>query len=359
MTSEARCHKCYAALKPGAEFCGRCGTKLDQQPAATGSAGSAGAGRSVEPIAGECPSCHNWNRPNASFCASCGTQLSQAGTPPGAASSGGYQTPTTGTPQSSSPPQYGEPSSSAPPSAGPSSSAPPPSSAGSYRPEAPSPSAPPAGQGPAGQVNEDPWAPQPAAAPEYRRPMSPDAACPRCGALKNPQDPACTNCGLPFGRGAYAGIPPSVASRGKPAGFWIRLVARIIDSVLLFIVLSILDAIGISFEIDLFEFTDPDGEIVAFPFDLVAFIVSMLYAPIALAVWGTTIGKVIFSIYVYDADGKTPLTFGRALGRELATYVSTFTFLIGYIMAAFRTDKRALHDLIAGTYPTVRRKRSR
>ena len=36
-------------------------------------------------------------------------------------------------------------------------------------------------------------------------------------------------------------------------------------------------------------------------------------------------------------------------GRMLATIVSTLTLGVGYLMVAFREDKRSLHDLIVGT----------
>jgi uncharacterized RDD family membrane protein YckC len=44
-----------------------------------------------------------------------------------------------------------------------------------------------------------------------------------------------------------------------------------------------------------------------------------------------------------------PLSLWRAILRELGYIVSLLTFGIGYLMAGIRPDKRALHDLIAGT----------
>lgn len=83
----------------------------------------------------------------------------------------------------------------------------------------------------------------------------------------------------------------------------------------------------------------------------------LLYNVTFLSIFGTTPAKKLFKIYILDATGTRPLNPVRALGRELGKYLSAIILLIGYIMAAFRTDKRALHDLIGGTYPTIRRNR--
>jgi uncharacterized RDD family membrane protein YckC len=43
------------------------------------------------------------------------------------------------------------------------------------------------------------------------------------------------------------------------------------------------------------------------------------------------------------------LSFGQATGRYFATFLSALILCIGFIMAGIRSDKRALHDLLAGT----------
>ncbi|QSJ20608.1 RDD family protein [Nostoc sp. UHCC 0702] len=43
------------------------------------------------------------------------------------------------------------------------------------------------------------------------------------------------------------------------------------------------------------------------------------------------------------------ISFDRATGRYFGKYISTMTFLIGYIMAAYTKKKQALHDILAGT----------
>jgi uncharacterized RDD family membrane protein YckC len=64
--------------------------------------------------------------------------------------------------------------------------------------------------------------------------------------------------------------------------------------------------------------------------------------------YAATPGKMVVGKKVIVADGS-PMTVGRALGRYFATYISSFTLGIGYIMAAFDSEKRALHDRICDT----------
>ena len=53
-------------------------------------------------------------------------------------------------------------------------------------------------------------------------------------------------------------------------------------------------------------------------------------------------------IKVIRSDGA-PITYGRAAGRFFAEYLSLLTIYIGYIMAGFDEEKRALHDHICDT----------
>jgi len=53
-------------------------------------------------------------------------------------------------------------------------------------------------------------------------------------------------------------------------------------------------------------------------------------------------------IRVVSMDGG-PLSFGQSVGRYFATFLSALILGIGFVMAGVRSDKRALHDLLAGT----------
>ena len=71
---------------------------------------------------------------------------------------------------------------------------------------------------------------------------------------------------------------------------------------------------------------------------------------------GNLAGQVLYPVFAGGLmlgcraiDRGEPLTFGQATGRYFATFLSAIILCIGFIMAGIRTDKRALHDLLAGT----------
>jgi uncharacterized RDD family membrane protein YckC len=85
-----------------------------------------------------------------------------------------------------------------------------------------------------------------------------------------------------------------------------------------------------------------------------------IVAGIALAIWaftyftyslaatGRTVGKAIIGTRVVRADG-TDLRTGRAALRVLVTPLSLILLGIPLLLVVLRADRRALHDLIAGT----------
>jgi uncharacterized RDD family membrane protein YckC len=75
---------------------------------------------------------------------------------------------------------------------------------------------------------------------------------------------------------------------------------------------------------------------------------SALYSTVLHAIGGQTLGKLVVGIRVVGIEGE-PLTAGAALLRWFAYGVSLAPLGAGFLMAGLRRDKRALHDLIAGT----------
>jgi uncharacterized RDD family membrane protein YckC len=68
----------------------------------------------------------------------------------------------------------------------------------------------------------------------------------------------------------------------------------------------------------------------------------------SLAVAGRTFGKLVVGLRVVDADGH-PLSVRRALLRTIAFPLSFLLFFLGFVLALFQKQRRALHDLLAGT----------
>jgi len=144
------------------------------------------------------------------------------------------------------------------------------------------------------------------------------------------------------------------------AGFWRRLGALIVDSIIIGIAIGIvgtlLQAIGIPFfATQSFEATGGDaglGASAEVELNPVASIISIVliwlyYALQESGPRGATLGKRVIGIRVVDTAGNR-VSFARATGRHFAKYLSALILAIGYIMAAFTAKKQALHDMIAG-----------
>ena len=134
-------------------------------------------------------------------------------------------------------------------------------------------------------------------------------------------------------------------AKDGPAGFWIRGVALVIDFVIFSLVQMSLTGLA-----RLVADLDPEESMSVAP--LVGFftlLFAALYTSALHAMGGQTIGKMIVGIRVVDVDDGELPPFGAAFLRFMAYFASVATFTAGYLMAGLRRDKRALHDLIAGT----------
>jgi len=75
---------------------------------------------------------------------------------------------------------------------------------------------------------------------------------------------------------------------------------------------------------------------------------SFVYFAYSLATTGRTIGKAIVGTRVVRKDGSA-LGATRAILRVLATVLSFAILCLGFVFILIRKDRRALHDLIAGS----------
>lgn len=131
------------------------------------------------------------------------------------------------------------------------------------------------------------------------------------------------------------------------AGFWIRVVANLIDSVVLFIPLFI-----INFVLQMMTLmADSEGVIVGVLTVLILLnliIVALYYILTTSSKMQGTVGKKLLNMRVVDAGGNR-ISAGRSFGRFLSYMLSGFLY-IGYIMVGLTPEKRGLHDYIAGTW---------
>ncbi len=132
-------------------------------------------------------------------------------------------------------------------------------------------------------------------------------------------------------------------------GFWIRFGARFVDGIILLIVNMV---VRLPFQMSLMNAgpnTSVSGVLGVFGFLLllqVAF--NIAYETFFIGKYGATPGKMACKLRVVMSDGS-PVSYLRAFARYFAYILSGFTLLIGFIIAAFDSEKRALHDHICNT----------
>ena len=172
----------------------------------------------------------------------------------------------------------------------------------------------------------------------------PDAQmrCPRCNALNEPGSLYCFECGLPF-EGVRTYLDNLQAHVGTPAGFWIRFGAYLVDTLIL--IVALVTIFGVALSSGSVEEAAADE----FTFlDFVGLFLGVAYYTAAVAIWKTTVGKRLFSLYVVRPDGSR-VGAVRAFVRYFA-YIPSFLLLFaGVIMIGVRRDRRGLHDLISDT----------
>ena len=141
-------------------------------------------------------------------------------------------------------------------------------------------------------------------------------------------------------------------------GFWIRVVAKLIDSLIIGIPIAIICLIAIfGFGVKIFGAqTGPPPGIEAvflqlglqFGVQCVVMVLNGFYTVFFVVKYGATPGKMAVGLRVIMPDGG-PLTVGRAIGRYFAEMLSGMICYIGYILPCFDEQKRTLHDHICNT----------
>jgi uncharacterized RDD family membrane protein YckC len=146
-----------------------------------------------------------------------------------------------------------------------------------------------------------------------------------------------------------SGVSPweRVSVSMRYGGFWRRLVAKFLDGVILS-VLQIVVAFtigGLLPDISSWQ----DGlmalEVIR---SMLGLFMMIGYDTLFVGMYGATPGKMALGMEVVRPDG-TPVGYGKAFGRALAEIISAMIFYLGYLIAAFDSQKRTLHDRICGT----------
>jgi uncharacterized RDD family membrane protein YckC len=198
--------------------------------------------------------------------------------------------------------------------------------------------------------------------------------CSKCGAQNFATAQLCQKCGgglsvglapMPLATPAQAyAAAPAVAYAAVPTsrygGFWLRLLAHLIDHIVLgvvaaplFFILVLPAMLRVIHEAE--QNQEPSPELIVaimssiFIYVVLAFAGQWLYeALLTSSSWQGTVGKRVLQLKVTDEIGNR-IGFGRATGRFFAKILSSMFFCIGFIMVGLTDRKRGLHDMLAGT----------
>ena len=207
--------------------------------------------------------------------------------------------------------------------------------------------------------------------------------CSKCGGLMADGAAFCSDCGQAFSAAVVASRPPAMGAvvpapvggvaavpayavsasmpRVEYAGFWQRLLALVIDNVILgfgfvLIVIPLIFLTGFRRFFDDFhpgEALNDAGIFMLVVFFFLAaagaLVFTWLYhALMECSEWQATVGKKALGLVVTDMSGQR-VSFGRATGRHFGKIITNMIpAFIGYIMAGFTQKKQALHDMLAG-----------
>ncbi|MGH7762568.1 MAG: RDD family protein [Candidatus Dormibacteraceae bacterium] len=146
------------------------------------------------------------------------------------------------------------------------------------------------------------------------------------------------------------------APQARYGGFWIRLVAVIIDGIIVSIPTFILGLIvGVIYGVANGISNSSNNQAAGAAFTGVQLLIELLAIVISVGYFvyfwgqGSTLGMRLFRLRVADANTGLPIGYGRAALRYVGYVVSVIVCYIGLIWAAFDSRKQGWHDKIAST----------
>jgi uncharacterized RDD family membrane protein YckC len=183
---------------------------------------------------------------------------------------------------------------------------------------------------------------------------------------RRPRPSFCPVCDTPLtAELATAGEPRCPACHAtlvpvEVGGFWRRVAAVLVDGAILALTAGPLQLLlaGVADDTEIFAGkTGLETLLRLFELDPWAvlrrvsplLVMTAVYLGLFWGLSGRTPGQKLLELRVVDLHGRRPTPL-RIVVRVLATFVGLFPGALGWLWAAFDLEKRALHDLIAGTY---------
>lgn len=127
------------------------------------------------------------------------------------------------------------------------------------------------------------------------------------------------------------------------AGFWIRVAAAIIDSILFFVVLF-----PIFFMLGFMGVIEDNGATFN-AIDVLTQIITLVIYVICWVKFAGTPGKKILKLKILDEQTGENITWSQAIVRYVGYIISMLVLLIGVIWVAFDPKKQGWHDKMAKT----------
>lgn len=129
----------------------------------------------------------------------------------------------------------------------------------------------------------------------------------------------------------------------KYAGFLVRLLALVLDGI-------ILGIIGYAiFGKEVVQIDTTSGFSFSINFNGWKSVIPPFYTLLFWILFSATPGKLICRLKIVDTDGKR-LSWQKALIRFVSYIPSAFVFFLGFIWVGFDSKKQGWHDKIAKTY---------
>lgn len=181
--------------------------------------------------------------------------------------------------------------------------------------------------------------------------------CPSCYKPVADNDNSCPHCGVSLSMWKPPAGNPSAAGLGGDfayVGFWMRVVARLIDGFVVgFGVIVLLLLVALAGGGDFAALASPDPEQTSAGMVLLILLIYLIIPWLYFALQESspaqaTLGKRAIGARVTDLNGDR-ISFAHATGRYFATALCYITLYIGFLMAAFTARKQALHDMATNT----------
>lgn len=151
----------------------------------------------------------------------------------------------------------------------------------------------------------------------------------------------------------------------KPAGFWIRVLATFIDGIFAMVLTNIIGTLSNETpnneaQTQMVDSSASFMEVMKETYSPSELISNLIYMIIFVIIFTATQlkgspGKLICRIQVVNPD-MTQISILKSIGRYLAYYLSGIIFAIGFMMAGWNKEKKALHDMICNTRVVYRNK---